>query len=102
MQLEANYGRRGIRGDAEFALDRVDREEIAVRMVAFRGTRAAVSRRAEIRSGLQGSRGELAAFRIARVERQFLHGSWNIHDNPVPESAAGRRVGIIAGHGETL
>src|SRR5205085_10498238 len=88
--------------DAELALDRVDREEIAVRMVTFRGTGSAVSGSAEIRSGLQRARRELVALRVSGIERQFAHGGWNIDDDPVPESAARRRVRIVAGHGETL
>src|SRR5947209_3640141 len=100
-ELEADHRSRGIRGDGKLALDRVHREEIAVRMT-FRRAGAAVARDAEIRSYLQRSLGHFAAGEIAGVDRQFAHRGWDIDDDPVPEPAAGRRVRIVAGHGEAL
>src|SRR4051794_31320134 len=102
MQLEADHGGRSIRADAKFAFDGMYREKIAVRMIAFRRAGSAVSGGAEIRSGLQRSCRELAALRVSGIERQLADGGRNIHDDPVPESAAGRGVRIVAGHGETL
>src|SRR5947209_20202613 len=71
MQLEADHRRRRIRGYAKLALDRMDREKIAVRVVTFRGAGAAVSGNAEIGSGLQRSLRDLAAREVAGVERQL-------------------------------
>src|SRR3954451_19828264 len=65
MQLESDHRRRGIRAHPEFGFDRVHREEIAVRMVAFRRTGPAISGNAEIRPGLQRSLRQLAAREIA-------------------------------------
>ena len=33
------------------------------------------------------------------VKRQFGRSEWDVHDQPVPKAAAGRRVGVIAGYG---
>ena len=57
---------------------------------------------ADLGARLQGAGGQFRRLRIAGVERQFSDIGGNVHDEPVPEAGAGRRVRIIAGDSETL
>src|SRR5262249_32559296 len=64
--------------------------------------RAAVAGCAEIRAGLQRALRQFARFRIAGIERKLRHVRRDVHDEPVPESAARGRIRIVAGDREAL
>src|SRR6516162_7314818 len=98
IELKADDCRRGIGGNRQFIdADRKHREQVAVGMVALRRTGAAVTGRTEVGAGLQRARRQLGRPRITGVDGKFADVGRNVDDEPVPETAAGRRVRIVAG-----
>jgi len=71
-------------------------------MVALWRARAAVPGRAEIGAGLQGPLRQLRTAWVAGVQRQLSDIGRDVHHQPMPEAAAGRRVRVVAGDGEAL
>src|SRR5580704_6274514 len=103
VELKPDHGGRRIRGGGEaFAANGKYREQITVRMIALRRARAAVAGGAEVSAGLQRSLGQLRSVAVAGTGGELGHVGRNVHHNPVPKSAAGRRVGIEAGDRKTL
>ena len=102
MQIEADNRRRCVSLHIELVgFHGKHGEQIAVRMVARRRARTAISGHSEIGACLQRSRRQLAV-RTARALRQFAHGRGDVHDQPVPKARTGRRVGIKTGEGEAF
>src|SRR5262245_54853157 len=77
--------------------ERKHRELITVRRVARGRTRAAVTRRAKVSAGLQGSPRQLRGLRIAGIKRKLGYIRRDVHHQPVPEPAARGRIGIETG-----
>src|SRR5262249_313313 len=71
-------------------------------MVARGRTRAAVTRRAKVSAGLQGSPRQLRGLRIAGIKRKLGYIRRHVHHQPVPEPAARGRIGIETGNGKAL
>ena len=103
MQVEADHRRRRVLVGVELVdVDRIDREDVVVGLVALGRTRAAVAGNSGIRPALDRALRRGVALRIAGAlgERSRIGG--DVEDDPVPESAAGRRIGIVDIQGEAL
>src|SRR5439155_664399 len=83
-------------------LERIDGEDVAMRLVTLRRTRAAVAGLAEIVLGLHRPLRCLAARRIADAGGQRRHIGRNVEHDPMPPPAAGWRIGVVHGHREAL
>src|SRR6266568_182742 len=82
-------------------LQRVDREEVAVRPVSRGRAGAAEARRAEIGPSLLRALGQ-SGLAAAGALGQLLRGRRDVVDDPVPPAGAGRRVGIVDREDEAL
>src|SRR5262249_23761651 len=71
-------------------------------MVARGGTGAAVTRRAKVGAGLQGSPWQLRGLRITGIKRKLGYIRRDVDHQPVPEPAARGCIGIETGNGEAL
>src|SRR5215475_7066513 len=71
-------------------------------MVARGRTRAAVTGRAKVGAGLQGSPWQLRGLRIAGIKRKLGYVRRDVHHQPVPEPAARGCIRIETGNGEAL
>ena len=102
MQVEADNGGGRVSLHVDLVgLHRKHREQIAVRVVAFGRARPAITGRAEIGARLQRAGRHFPAG-AAGARLKLGHVRRNVDDQPVPETRAGRRVGIVAGDGETF
>ena len=89
--------------EAEFGdVERVEFEAVAVRLIAFGRTGAEIADRASVVRALDRACRREGRLRIpgARGNRRRARG--NIEHRPVPETGAGRRVGIEQAHREAL
>jgi len=101
-KLKPTTAADGFGGHVELVgLHREHSEQLPVRMVALGWTRAAIARLAEISTCLQSALGQLAS-RAARTLGKFAHICRDVHDKPVPEARASRRVRAVAGDGKAL
>src|SRR5947209_3739522 len=71
-------------------------------MISFGRTGSGVPWLTHVRPSLERSGRQLAALRIAGAERKLVHVGRDVDDDPVPETAPGRRVRVVAGHGKAL
>src|SRR5579863_5657373 len=78
------------------------REVIVVRRVALGRAGAAIAGNAKVGAALHRALGRLGTFQIAGVLRQAGHVRRDVENDPVPETAAGRRVGIVDREREAL
>ena len=105
VQLGADYRGRYlvILGQLQLVfIDRVDRENIVVRLIALGRARAVIAVCAEIGSALDGAFGHQLGLHIAGVLRNRRCFWRNIEHNPMPETAAARLVRIVNRDRETL
>src|SRR5262249_4410797 len=103
IELKANdCGRRVSLHRQTVDTDGKHREEIAMWVIAWRRAGPAIAGCAEIRARLQGACGQFWRVGIAGIEGKRARAGWDVDDEPVPEPAAGRRVGIKTGQGEAL
>jgi len=77
-------------------------EDVAMDVRALRRTRPAIARLAEIGTHFERACRHLTGRRVTGTEVERGNRRWDVDDDPMPEAAAGRGIGIEAGHGETL
>jgi hypothetical protein len=93
----------GICGDIElFGLERVNGENVAMRLVALRRACAAPASGAEISAALHCALGQIRAAGRTRIRSQLGDISRDVDDYPVPPAGARRRIRIVHGYGKTL
>src|SRR6266540_1556072 len=103
MELKSDDGCRGVGRHLETVGPNCEhREQITVRVIARRRARSAISRGAEVGAGLQRALRQLRRLRIARIQLKLRNSGWDVHYQPVPESAARGCVRIETSHGEAL
>src|SRR6185295_3727763 len=83
-------------------LQRVNRENVAVRPVALRWTGPAIAGLAEIGARLDGAARRLAASGIAGAGGKRVDVGGDVEHHPMPPAAAGRSVGIVDGQREAF
>jgi hypothetical protein len=94
VDVEPDQRRTGLKVDIELLhLERVQREDVAMRLVPCWWARAAVSWCAKIGASFERSDWQLRSV-LARAVRQRAGRRWDIDNDPVPESGAGRGVGV--------
>jgi hypothetical protein len=88
VQLKPDDGCRCVCTDFEpLGTDGEHGEQVTMRVVARRRTRASVAGRAVIRVGLQRAGRQFRRVAVARVDLKFGHVRRNVDDKPVPEAA---------------
>src|SRR3979411_872512 len=103
MQLKANDGCRRIRRYLSFVGPNSEyREQITVWVIARRRTRTAVSRSAEVGTGLQRPLRQLCGLPIAGIKAKLGDVRRDVYHHPVPEAAAGRCIRIETSNSEAL
>jgi hypothetical protein len=101
MQVEADDRCRCVGLHVEHAIHGKYREQIPVRMVAFRRARPAIAGCAEIGACLQRARRQRAA-RATSAFGEFTNMRRDVDHQPVPEARASRRIGVVARDGKIL
>src|SRR5712691_7951200 len=103
MELEADYRCRRVGGHGQLlGANGEDGEQVAVRVVTLWRAGAAVAGHTVIGAHLERSRRQLSRPWIARVEDKLAYANGDVDDDPVPEAATRRSVGIKAGQREAL
>ena len=103
MELKSDDGRRRVSRHLQtLDPDRKDREQIAMRVIAWWRTWTAIAGNTEIGSGLQRSLRQLRALRIAGAYVKLRHAGGNVHHQPVPKPAARGRIRIETSDREAL
>lgn len=103
MDHEAGQCGCGIGGNVDLAgFERVNGENIAMRLVALRWTGAAPGRRTEVGAALYRAFGQCGAVGCAGILGQFRDVSRDVDDYPMPPARTGRRIGVVQGHGKTF
>src|SRR5882762_2050934 len=98
VRVDHVAGERGARAAhvEPVRLQRVQREVVAVRLVAYRRAGATPAGPAEIGVDLRAAERQVGAVRLARVLPQLGCARWNVDDEPVPPArAAGWGVRIV-------
>src|SRR6516164_9780431 len=100
MRVEAKDRRRSVLVQVDLVgVERIDGDLVAVRL-ARRWAGAAVGGGAEVVAPLRRARGQSSPSSSPFGQRRDV--GRNIDDPPVPEAAAGGRVGIVHADGEAL
>src|ERR1700687_4919297 len=105
MQLEADDRSRYvvILGELQLVLiDCVHSEDAVMGLVALRRARTAVAVGAEVGAALDGALRHQPLLHVACVLRDRGGRSRDVEYDPMPETAAGRCVGIVDSNGETF
>src|ERR1700712_3288668 len=77
-------------------------EDVSMRLVATRRRRAAKPHRAVVVAQCARPRRQQAAVGLAGVLRQRMRVGRNVHHDPMPETTARRRVGVVDGQREAF
>src|SRR5712691_1885077 len=103
MELEADYCCRRVGGHGQLlGANGENGEQVAVRVVTLWRAGAAVAGHTVVGAHLERSRRQLSRSWIARVEYKLAYANGDVDDDPVPEAATRRSVGIKAGQSFAL
>jgi len=102
-KVEAEEGGRCVRAEAQcVGIDGVNGEEVTVRTVTGWRSRSDIPGVTGVVPEGDGGSRQSGAVRCACPRREFRYIDGDVGHGPMPESAAGRSIGIINSDGETL